>query len=615
MKTRIYLNEWFLNAGIVGFVKILKHNKDNFAKIEDNYIEFDTNNLRNFHKYYFNFFFDKYNVAERIIRNTSNAFDYINQNIELVPDDKTELKNLKDKIKSNKKYIKDTFKKQLDKIKKIDEIVYEKMKNEYDKVDNINTAFEIEKVRDILIECIQEDKINKRLTMNLFKSILSNTYYGQPSFLNVINSSFTYELQENIMYRDYVSNLVEMQFLQDILEDKYDLEQIRLYIQKNQEESNSISKDMQKIYLKIMKECSKKESNIENIKEYIEKNVLTTCFMCENEHTLTTNYSESNFVPLAISSDNMKNFFWNQNAKYPVCDICKLILFCIPAGITNITKVVKENEIYKEKTMLNFVNYDTSVENLLRTNINFEDSLKYNNKNINPYSELILNIVGQNKQITKWQLQNIFVVEFEAEYLAFSRMEYFNIKEYMARFFMEYAEKTLNKITDYKYKLQLVDYILKNKDTKYVIADRLMQELKDKDKLSYNSLLAISTRLILNLLKKEDIKVEEINKNNNKLYAIYNLGIDIHEQFKQSGEENKLDGYTYKMLNSIKSGNKKEFMDIVIRLHMAKGKSISPIFLEIMQDTNLDFESIGHSFLAGLISDKYEKKEEKVNEY
>ena len=61
------------------------------------------------------------------------------------------------------------------------------------------------------------------------------------------------------------------------------------------------------------------------------------------------------------------------------------------------------------------------------------------------------------------------------------------------------------------------------------------------------------------------------------------------------------------MLNSIKSGNKIEFIDIVIRILMSMGKDISPIFLEVMQDTDLDFESIGHSFVSGLISNKYEK--------
>ena len=58
MKTKIYLNEWFINAGIIGFIRILDHSKDNFLTIKNNYIEFDTNNLKNFHKYYFKYFFD-----------------------------------------------------------------------------------------------------------------------------------------------------------------------------------------------------------------------------------------------------------------------------------------------------------------------------------------------------------------------------------------------------------------------------------------------------------------------------------------------------------------------------------------------------------------------------
>ena len=84
----------------------------------------------------------------------------------------------------------------------------------------------------------------------------------------------------------------------------------------------------------------------------------------------------------------------------------------------------------------------------------------------------------------------------------------------------------------------------------------------------------------------------------------------MHEKLKARGEENKIDGYTYKMLNSIRTGNKKEFMDTILRIHMSMEKDVSPIFIEIMKETNLDFESIGHSFLAGLISNKREEKVE-----
>lgn len=610
MKIKVYLNDWFFNAGIVGFLRILEDNKDEFAIRRNNYIEFDTEELRDFHKYYFNYFFKKYNVAESVKNRTKNSFDYLENNIEVVLDDKDKEKERKDKIKSNKKYIKEAIKKQLDKIKKIDEITYEEMKEQYDKMDKVIITQEIIEIEEKLISNIEKDNINKRLTLNLFKSILGNTYFGQKSFLNVIKSALSYDEQQNLMYKDYISNIVETGFINDIMQNKYNIDQIKEYI-KNAKENGNITTEMEKVYLKIERDYINKSKTVEDIQEYLKKKVIKQCSMCENEIGLTENYSEANFVPLAISSDNARNFFWNQNVKMPICDVCKLILFCIPAGMTTITKTVKENGEYREKQLLSFVNYDTGIDRLYKTNINFGNKSRYENRNENPYSELILDIVEQDKQVSMWQLENIFVVEIDAEYLAYSRIEYFNIKRYMALFFKDYAQKTLSKIWDYRYRLQIVDYIMKNKDIKYIINDRLRDEIKKGEKKNgYNSFLATRVRMILNNLKKEGKEVRDIKKNDDKLYVIYNLGVQIHEELKSKGEDNKLDGYTYKMLNSIKAGNKKEFMDIIIRLHMAMGKDVSPIFIETMQTTGLDFESIGHSFLAGLISNKYEKKEE-----
>lgn len=611
MKTKIYLNDWYLNCGVVGFLKILEHNENQFATKRNNYIEIDTEDLRDFNKYYFKYFYDKYNVAENVKNRTNNAFRYLENNIE-TPLEKEEEKQRKDKLKTNKKYIKDTVKKQLDKIKKIDEQTYNEMKEQYDKIEKENTKQGIIEIEEKILEKIRKENINKRLTLNLFKSILSNTYYGQPSFLNVVKTGLTYEEQEKLMYKDYVSNIVETGFIQDIIKGKYNIEEIRQYIEKTKIEGN-ITKEIEKIYSKIEKDYIEKNKEVEEIQRYLKEKVIQRCSMCENEIGLTTNYSEGNFAPLAISSDNARNFFWEQNVKMPICDICKLILFCIPAGITTITKTVKENGDYKEKQILSFVNLDTSIDKLYKTNMNFGNKSRYENRDGNPYTELILDIVEQDKQVSTWQLENIFVVEFEAEYGAYSRIEYFNIKRYVSRFFTEYSDKTLSKIRDYRYRLQIVDYILKNKDIKYIINDRLRDELNKENTNGYNSFLATRVRMILNLLKKEDIEMEEIKKSDAKLKVLYNLGIQMHEDLKRTGEENKIDGYTYKMLNSIKAGNKKQFMDIVIRIHMSMGKDVSPIFIETMQTEGLDFESIAHSFLAGLISNKYDKKDEDSN--
>ena len=609
MKRKIYLNDWFYNCGIVGFLKILEHNEKQFVTKSNNYIEIETEDLRDFNKYYFKYFYDRYNVVESVKNRTLKNFEYIESNIETPLENKEEEKQRKDKIKTNKKYIKDAVKKQLDKIKKIDEQIYNEIKEQYDKIDQETTKQGIIEIKEKILENIGKEKTNKKLTLNLFKSILSNTYYGQPSFLNVVKTGLTYEEQEELMYKDYVSNIVETGFIQDIIEGKYNIEEINQYIEKTRIEGN-ITKEIEKIYSKIEREYIEKNKELEEIQKYLKEKVIQRCSLCENEIGLTTNYSEGNFVPLAISSDNARNFFWEQNVKMPICDICKLILFCIPAGITTITKTVKENGEYKEKQLLSFVNLDTSVKKLYKTNMNFGNKSRYENKEGNPYTELILDIVEQDKQISTWQLENIFVVEFEAEYGAYSRIEYFNIKRYVSRFFTQYSEQTLLKIRDYRYRLQIVDNVLKNKDIKYAINDRLRDELNKENTNGYNSFLATRVRMILNLLKKEDIEMEEIKKSDAKLKVLYNLGIQMHEDLKRTGEENKIDGYTYKMLNSIKAGNKKQFMDIVIRIHMSMGKDVSPIFIETMQTEGLDFESIAHSFLAGLISNKYEKKDE-----
>ena len=601
--------------GIVGFLRILEENEDEFALKRNNYIEFDTEDLRNFHKYYFKYFYKKYNVAESVENRTKNSFDYLENNIEKILENKDEEKSRKERIKTNIKYIKETVKKQKDKIKKFDEETYNEIEEQCVCIDKATKIAEIIKIREKILNSLKNEKVNKKLTMNKIRSILSNTYYGQVSFLQKPRAVMSYEEQRELMYRDYISNIVEAGFINEIIQNKYDIEQIKEHIQ-NAKANKNITQDMEKIYAKIEKEYIDKSKTLENIQKYLKEKVIQNCCLCENEIGLTTNYSEGNFVPLAISSDNAKNFFWNQNVKMPICDICKLILFCIPAGMTNITKTIKENGDYKEKQLLSFVNYDTNVEKLYKTNINFSNKSRYENNSENPYSELILDIVEQDKQVSIWQLENIFVVEIDTDYdKKYSRIEYFNIKRYISIFFTEYAQKTLAKIWDYKYRLQIVDYIMKNKDIKYIINDRLRDEIKKAEKKNgYNSFLATQIRMILNVLKKEGRQVEDIKKNDNKLYEIYNLGVEIHEELKRKNEDNKLDGYTYKMLNSIKAGNKKEFMDIVIRLHMAMGKDVSPIFIETMQTTGLDFESIGHSFLSGLISNKYEKKEEeKIN--
>ncbi len=607
MRTKIYLSDWFYNAGIVGFYRIFK-NKEKLV-IKDNYIEFDTKDLSNFADEYFEYFFNQYNVAERTMQRVANNLKIISQNLTKEPSNKEDENRIKEAIKTQKTYFKNTIKGQLNKIKKFDEDTYETISNAMNKIDEIKDkeqVQELDEIYKVIKENLEKTNINQKLTMNFFKSILSNSYFGQPSFLNVVKSALPYEEQKKVMYKDYISNIIEMDFIKDILSNKYGLDEIKEII--NKKDQSLLTNQIIKVYQNIQK-----KKDLKQIQEYLKDKALSDCSMCNSEEILSSQYSEGNFIPLAVSSDNMSNFFWNQNVNLQICDICKLVLFCIPAGVTSIIKTVKDNGEYKEQNVYSFVNYDTNITELIKTNNNFRDRSKKEKTNYNPYAEIILDIVDQNKQISNWQLENIFVVEFDAEYRAFSRMEYFNITRPVAEFFTKYAIGSLNKIKDYKYRVQVVDYILKNKDIKVIINNRIRDNFTNDIKNNIDSYYATKARMDINLLKKGDKNMEDIEKNNKKLGAIYNIGIATREKFKQKNIENKLDGYIYKMLNCIKQGNKNDFMDIIIRLHISIEESISPIFIESMKEGDLAFEDIGHSYLAGLASNRYEKNEEVEN--
>lgn len=601
MNTRVYLNEWFINAGIIGFLRILKHNEQDFVIIKDNYIEFDTNNIKDFNKYYFKYFFDKYNIAQKMENRIEKSFD----KIELLLQNKEQ----KDALKQEKKSIKEILKKQLDKIKKIDENTYKEMLEEYSRIDKVSTSEELKQIKDNLIHNFKKEYINKKITLNLFKSILNKNYFGQQSFLNVVKNSLSYEEQENIMYKDYISNIIETETLQEIASGKYSIEELKEKLEQKKSDE-SIYKDIKDIYTEINKNFVRKNKTINEISDYINNEVFKSCAMCGNEHCTTSDYTEGNFIPLAVSSENMTNFFWEQNINIQICDICKLILFCIPAGVTNIIKTAKENGKYIEKDILSFVNYDTSVQNLLKTNNSFGIESKKERTQYNPYADLILDIVNQNTKVSDWQLKSIFVVEFETEYLAFSRMEYFNIKSYVAKFFTKYPEMLKN-IKDYKYRIQVVDYLLKDKDIDKLVNQRLRDAISNKNN-TIDSYLATKVKVTLQVLKKgEGLMNDEVKNANKQIGLMYAIGQEIKETLRSQNNENKLDGYIYKMLNCIKTNNRNEFTDVAIRILWSMGKDVPQILVK--NNENVEWQELGHSFIAGLSSNKINNKGDKDN--
>lgn len=610
------MNDWSINMGIVGFLNILKHAEieDKVLK-KDNYIEFDSSILEDFSDYYFDYFMKEYDIS-KIVKNR------IQYNLNY-------LKSHEDKLKDVTKNIKESIKKQADKVKKFDENNFNVIKEQIDligKIKSMDQFDELESMCNVCVDIFKLKHINEKLTLNLYKYIVGDNYFGQVSFFNVAKSNLDLDGLKKVMYNDYLLSIIYYSKLMELIESE-DIELLKIFVNEcldyfsEEVKAKNLSKNsistLEKIIKEINKNFIKKDKSTDDIKNYI--STLSICQMCGEVEGLVDNYTESNFVPLAVSADNAMNMYWNMNMDFSICDICKLILFCTPAGATLVRKKYIQND---DNEFYSFVNLDTSVKELYSTNFIFRSK----RDSENPYDELIIDIVGANQEKSKWQLENILFVEFKASVDAKKcKMNYFNMPTYMAKFFSKESNE-LSKIKNGNIKASLIDNILKEKDLKYLIGEKLREKISDKinsTKIAYT--LSSDIYKIINIRYKIDCykkggteKVDE-----NKLKAIRYAGRDIHDYYVQTNSENKLDGIAYRLLNTAKVRNKKDFMDTILRLFMSsekKGKdgkmhsmSVPMVFLDVMAEKELDFESIAYAFISGLISEKYEPETKEVN--
>lgn len=607
--------------GIVGFLNIIKKaDKQAEIFIMEDYIEFDSLFLENFHEYYFNYFMDEYDVSKRIKKNIDYSINFI--------------KSKPDRIKDGIKKIKDSVKQQNDKIKKFDEEKFNMIKEKLDSMSKIKSYDEFDSLEALVDETIDIFKIksiNDRLTANLYKYVVQDNYFGQVSFFNVAKAKLDLDGLKQVMFNDYLRQIIYFGELEDLLEEN-DYDKLKNYLN---DRLNSIDKDInekkvskssintiEKIMKEINKNFIKKNKSIEDIKEYMDS--LEVCEMCGLYKGILDEYSESNFAPLGVSTNNARNMFWNQAYVPSICDICKLILFCTPAGATYTRKnylINEENEFYL------FVNMDTCINELFERNnsLKVQKSESSDSKDENPFNQLIKSIVEENTLKSEWQLRNILFVEFKASIDSKKcKINYFNIPTYLAKFFTDkYANKKIQSIYDYKLKSNVLDLLLKNRDLKHITNNILRNKVKNDMESNNKSNISgidcfrvVQLRVLINSYKKGVYKMDSKNleKNDEKLKIIYYLGCDIHDYFVNKNSKNKIDGVSYKLLNSVKVGNKSDFMDTIIRVFMSAEKQIPAFILDIEIEKDLDFESIGHAFISGLISGKYEGKDKLPNE-
>lgn len=584
--------------GIVGFIRILeKAGKKHCIVFKENHIEFDIDILENFNDYYFEYFLLQYDI-QQITRNKVNkSLNY--------------LKSKQGKI--DLASIKETLKKQADKVKDIDIEAYGRMTvliKEIGSINHIDSFEKLSKLCDEFITILSSHEIRLKLSMNLFRSNVYEKYFGQVSFLQKKKASASLEEVKNIMYKDYLSSLIVLGKALDFIErnDKQGLKQFM----EDTITKEYVHENIKRIFKKLIKKSfnNKYQTSIKDILQYES----TCCSMCGEIKFLGSDYTEGCFVPLGVSSNNSKNMFWNCCIDYPLCDLCKLILFCTPAGATKVdkynvvlaeklhmrdgSKCIKRNEFYYDA----FVNVDESINVLYINN----EMFRVRKDTESPFTELIFDLIGENVIKSKWQLQNIFFIEFQSSVNAKScKMNYFNIPKFLAEFFVNSGGKILESINKKAFKTAIIDYILKNIDTKELINKELRNRVKNQMLNGFDCYYATLTRYHLRKFKG-GIK----DMDDRKVKSIFMCGREIHDYYKAINSENKIDSIAYKLLNASKIGNQKEFMDILLRIFMTSGKSVPTVFLDVITENTLDFETIAYAFVSGLISEKFDKTDD-----
>lgn len=591
---KIYNSEqWFYKLGIVGFNRIINYNKECHGldvdkynyRVSSDFIEFDSELLEDFPTYYYNYFINEYNVSESM-----------NEKLNKLLGLAKEKDKFKDRLNDIRKIIGERNKK----IEKLEVVEFDQCKDIHSKLGKLKFE-QLEEVEELVKkyeEIVKLEHLNNLMTVAYFKSVLYNGFFGQVSFLNLPYNNKSIDEQKEKFFIDYIKPIFDSKKFVEVIKENNEVSLKKFIDIKKEEALNTPKKDLNgidKIISDINTTLFGKKRKAESVNSVLEN--YNNCGICDDNLSFGDDYTDGNFIPLAISNSNSKNLFWMFDSRYPICPLCKLVLFCTAAGCTRIFKsYLNEKYDYNDKLYYGFVSIEGNLTELIQENDNFRNITKKDGT----FEEFILDSVKQNKKISSWQLENILYVEFNADYRSRnSKLNYFNIPTYLVRFLRNnYTE--LDCIKNSRERMKIFDLMVQRKDLKHVIDSELRELVNGEAYANRDILRIIRIRNYLKQYKGGCKKVDELAKKN--LNYLYFQGADISRIYRLNNSENKISGLSYRLLNSAKTENKKDFMDTIIRIYMSVDKEIPMIFLEVMKESKLDFEEIAHSFIAGLNS-------------
>lgn len=538
---KVFMEDWMINAGLLGIYNILSNAGHEIDIEERNYIEIDKSCLENFEEKYFKYFIDTYSKTlswNKIVSYKSNLIR-LEDNIEEITEEK--LKYLNDYIKDTVKYyLKSASYKSayeliggdiniLELEKKLNTIKLNKKEKLEDKLEEIKQAIAI--LKEIIHYC--ENGKKYLAGKNVIYTIIKNAWNGI-SFLNA-------QTKEKNMYTDYKNY-----FINPVIDD--------LGLDKEKYKYN--------------------------------------CFICDSKmKDLSNDLSFLNGIGFDIS--RKPSHVWDFNNDVAICNFCKLIYSCVPAGIS----YALGNGI--------FINANSNVENLIKVNNKIKQSILSGDGSSLSYKSLLSAVEEQTNDSFKYELADIQVVRYEDEKYRF------NILSRNTLNVINKSKKQLDKLINrgyienkkfYSIYELVVNRLLDNSNLITLIHRLSVYKLSNPKDCRYSSgnlvdILKINYNYMKEIGYMQDVKIES---GEDIVTRAKNCGYYLRVAYEKKSSKDKLNGVAYRLLNCLKTNNAPMFMDTVLNCYLYAGKTVPSILLEVLRDTDA-FKNIGYAFVTQLI--------------
>ena len=552
MEITLTTKDWLFNAGLSGFINIISANaeKKKLWEIKNNSFTFDIKVLEYFEDDFFNFFIKRYKNILTFSKLISSE-KIIDDFLETEKYSETEILKINDIIELFKTKLKlNSFISAYDYIKQglKDEILLDEKKLKKIKIDK-KEKFSNEEVKSNLL---------------LLKKIISEIRTEEKQRNHVASKNVAYSVINRAW--NNVSFFNPSKTGNDIFEEykQYFVKPVIDFINENKS--------------KMTLSCS-----LTGIKmKYSKKSI---AFLNDMGYDIAKKTSHG----------------WNHHSEIVISPLAILIYSCIPAGFT-----------YLFNSGI-FVNANSDLNELIRINNAISYKVLEEKEKISQFIESIIDELGD----CRYEISDIQVIRLENLKYKFQSLSKEKLKKLadckneLQAIKNKYYKNDKN---EYCYLYDLVDAVIEGKQLKQFLNFLCRIYVLRNSNLNYSSdtlfgILKINTKIE----RKVKISMEEKKKEINELYYIRQKGIEFRTRYvAKSGNDKKIETLTFKLLESLRAGDIKKFMDEILSVHMYAGIPVESAFVKAISDEKA-FYNAGYAFVIGILG-KNNKKEGEDNE-